>query len=217
MQILAVSDQVNELIYSPQVQVRFRDIDVVISCGDLPYYYIEYIACHLNQPTFYVRGNHASQGEVHEHGVKTGPEGATDLHHRVIHHPGLLLAGVEGSLRYRPGPFMYSQREMWWYVYSLLPGLLLNRLRFGRYLDVFVSHAPPWGIYGDADLPHQGIKAFLWLDRVFQPAYHLHGHIHLLNYAKRQSLKVGRTKVVNAFNYQVINLPAPASNDLPAQ
>ena len=208
MQILAFSDQVYDLLYSPQAQARFGGVGLAISCGDLPYYYVEYIVSKLDKPTFYVRGNHFAREEIGENGVSAGPEGATDLHRRIVRQPNLILAGVDGCLRYRPGPRLYSQAEMWWYVFSLVPGLLVNHLRFGRYLDVFVTHAPPWGIHDADDLPHRGIKAFLWLDRVFQPAYHLHGHTHLLHQIKRQEFQLGGTRIVNVFGYRVIELPA---------
>ena len=213
MQILAVSDQIVNHLYTPQASSRFGDVDAVISCGDLPYYYVEYLVDKLNRPTFYVRGNHAHAKEIGEQGVVTHPGGAVDLHRRVARlklkdRGRLLLAGVEGSLRYREGPYMYTQWEMWRLVYLLLPGLLYNRIRYGRWLDVFVTHAPPWGIHDESDLPHLGIKAFLWLDRVFQPAYHLHGHIHLHHQVKRQETMLNATCIVNVFGHQVIHLPA---------
>ena len=70
----------------------------------------------------------------------------------------MLLAGVEGCLKYNDGPFQYTQAEMWARVFLLIPGLLRNHLRRGRYLDVFVTHAPPAGIHDGDDLPHRGIR-----------------------------------------------------------
>jgi hypothetical protein len=209
MQILAISDKVMELLYNAQAKERFGNVDIVLSCGDLPYFYIEYIVCNLDKPTYFVRGNHASKQELGEGNVSTGPEGATDLHRRTIRHSrDLLLSGIEGSLRYRPGPFQYSQSEMWLHVFRLLPGLFINRIFYGRYLDVLVTHAPPWGIHDEEDLPHQGVKAFLWLDRVFQPAYHLHGHTHLHHQIRRQETQLDKTRIVNVYGYQEIQLPA---------
>jgi hypothetical protein len=49
------------------------------------------------------------------------------------------MAGVEGSIRYREGPFMYTQSEMWLNVFSLIPRLLLNKWIYGRYLDIFIK------------------------------------------------------------------------------
>jgi hypothetical protein len=78
---------------------------------------MEYVSNALNAPLYFVRGNHASQVEYTVAGPRTAPLGAIDLHRRIVQHDGLLLAGVEGSLRYRESPFQYSQGEMWGHVY----------------------------------------------------------------------------------------------------
>ena len=208
MKILALSDTIVEIIYSQYVRQRFARVDMVISCGDLPFYYLEYVTSALNAPTFYVRGNHAHPLEYTERGAHKEPEGAFDLHCRVVAQNGVLLAGIEGSLKYNRRQYQYSQAEMWLSVWSLVPRLLYNRIRYGRFLDIFVSHAPPWGVNDQEDLPHQGIKAFLWLDKLFQPAFHLHGHIHVYRNDLQRECFIGRTKVVNVFGYREIDLPA---------
>jgi len=202
MKILSLSDVTLPFIYSPQIRQRFPDVDLVIACGDLPYYYTEYVISALDRPLFYVRGNHDKRVEVSQEGERTGPGGGVDLHRRLVRHEGLLLAGVEGSLRYRPGRFQYSQFEMWWFVLTLAPRLLVNRLRFGRYLDIFVTHAPPAGIHDKTDLPHRGIKAFRWFIQVFQPAIHFHGHIHIYNPETTTETRLGQTRVINTYGYR---------------
>ena len=153
---------------------------MIISCGDLPYYYLEYMISMLDVPTYYVRGNHASKIEDTTGGERTSPWGAIDLNGCCKRdQSGMLLAGIEGSIRYNNGPHQYSQSEMWRMAFGLVPGLLINRMRFGRYLDILVTHAPPYKIHDASDLPHVGIKAFRWLIDVFKPLYHLHGHIHI--------------------------------------
>jgi uncharacterized protein len=112
------------------------------------------------------------------------------------------MAGVEGSIRYKPGPFQYSQQEMWRNVFRLVPGLIRNRLRFGRYLDIFITHAPPRGINDREDLPHQGIDAFRWLLEVFRPRYHLHGHIHLYGLEVVRVVNYHQTEVINTYGYR---------------
>jgi Icc-related predicted phosphoesterase len=62
-------------------------------------------------------------------------------------------------------------------------------------------------IHDQADYAHQGIRAFRWLDEVFQPAYHLHGHIHLYGRDQRQVSGLGYTQVVNCYGYKEICLP----------
>ena len=90
---------------------------------------------------------------------------------------------------------------MWRYVIGLVPGLLRNRIACGRYLDVFVSHAPPWGIHDQPDLPHQGIKAFRWLLEVFRPAYHFHGHIHVYHSDTITRTQFHATQVINSYGF----------------
>lgn len=206
MKILAVSDTVIDALYSPHVRTRFSKVDVVISCGDLPYYYPEYLSCLLNASLYFIRGNHDLAAE-HPLKPPPAPMGGVDLHLRSAHHSGFFLAGVEGSIRYKDGPFMYSQSEMWFHIFRLLPALFFNKLRYGRYLDVFVTHAPPFGIHDQTDYAHQGIRAFRWFDEVFQPLYHLHGHIHLYGRDQRQISSLGSTQVVNCYGYQEISLP----------
>ncbi len=202
MNVLTLSDIPIGFIYSEQVRTRFRHIDVVLSCGDLPYYYLEYIISMLDVPLYFVRGNHAKLVEYTSGGPRTHPWGATDMHRRVIDHRGLLLAGVEGSIRYNRGPFQYTQWQMWGHVVRLVPALLQNRLRHGRYLDVFMSHAPPWGIHDQHDLPHHGVKAFRWFLRTFKPAYHIHGHIHVYRPDTTTVTRFHETWVINTYGYR---------------
>jgi predicted phosphodiesterase len=106
MNILTISDIEVGIIYSTQIRERFKNVDLVISCGDLPYYYLEYIVSMLNVPLYYVRGNHAAKMEYGEHGSRTHPWGGSDLHRRCVRdRSGLLMAGIEGSLQYNYGPY----------------------------------------------------------------------------------------------------------------
>jgi Icc-related predicted phosphoesterase len=206
MQILSLSDIPVQLIYSPQIRRRFAGISMAVGCGDLPYAYQEYVISMLDVPFFYVRGNHDQPVEFTVHGEMAGPRGGISLHRKVMSYQGLILGGVDGSLRYRPGPFQYSQRQMWLHVFSLVPAMLLNRLRHGRYLDIFVTHAPPRGVHDMVDLPHQGINAFRWLIDVFQPAYYFHGHIHVYRPDTIRQTRVGKTVVINAYGYSVTEI-----------
>jgi Icc-related predicted phosphoesterase len=122
---------------------------------------------------------------------------------------GLLMAGLEGCVQYNRGPYQYTQGEYWMKVFRLIPGLMINKARFGRYLDVFVTHAPPWKIHDDVDLPHQGIKAFNWFNKVFQPTYHLHGHIHVYRNDVETVTQVENTTIINTYGYKVLNIATP--------
>lgn len=210
MRVLSLSDQVLDFVYSPSAAARFADADLVIGCGDLPYYYLEFLVDTLNKPVFFVRGNHAPTVEYSHTQDRTEPWGALDLHQRVIEHKGLLLAGFEGSLRYREGPFMYTQGEMWLMVLGQTPRLLWNWLRHGRALDVLVTHAPAWGVGDRGDKAHQGFRAFRWLLRTFKPRYHFHGHIHLYDKNEPFTVRFEETIVINTYGYQETELNIPA-------
>jgi Icc-related predicted phosphoesterase len=209
MRILSLSDVPVPYIYSPSVRTRFSGVDLILGCGDLPYYYLEYALTMLNAPLYFVRGNHDKEVEYSVEGVRTGPGGGVDLHRRMIRHGNLLMAGVEGCKKYRPGPYQYTNIEMWLFVFGLAPALLRNRLRYGRYLDLFVTHAPPLGIHDRDDLPHHGIPAFRWLIGVFKPAMHLHGHVHIYRPDTPSETRFGETLVVNAFGHQEVTFAPP--------
>lgn len=207
LKILSVSDQIDPRIYSDQLAKRYGDVDFVISCGDLSYLYLEYILCQLNKPLYFVHGNHDPREEINEGEPRSYPLGAENLHRKIYRKDGLILAGVEGSIRYnRKTPYQYTQGRMWEHVLSLVPGLLFNKLIYGRYLDIFVTHAPPTGVHEGSDFTHQGIKAFRWLINTFQPSYHFHGHIHIYRPDEVTETRVGRTLVVNTFKYRITKL-----------
>ena len=140
---LSLSDVKRSLVYGSQIRTQFSNVDLVIGCGDLPYYYLEYVISMLDVPLLFVRGNHDKKVESTEAGSCSAPAGAVDLHLHALSVNGLLFAGVEGSLKYSRGPFQYSQSDMWFHVLQLVPAMIINKARYGRYLDVFVTHAPP--------------------------------------------------------------------------
>lgn len=212
MKVLSVSDIEAGIIYSPQIKDRFTGLDMAISCGDLPYYYLEYIISMLDIPLYFVLGNHANQEEIGCEGSRYTPWGGYNLHRKVFYDKRLIMAGIEGSIRYNNGPHQYNQGEMWMAVWSLVPKLFYQHMLRGRYLDVFITHAPPWGIHDADDPPHHGIKAFNWLIKVFKPCYHFHGHTHLYRLDAEKETRVAETLVINTCGYRetVLDLPIRA-------
>ena len=202
VKILSLSDKKIPFIYSPSVHKRFEHIDLVIGCGDLPYYYLEYVLTALGVPLFYVRGNHDHEVEFSAIGKRRNPQGGQDLNRRAINLNGITLAGIEGSIRYKPGSFQNTQAEMWHLVFQLVPKMIFNRITNGHYLDIFVTHAPPNGIHDREDLPHHGVNAFRWFIKVFQPALHFHGHIHLYRPDDPSESMFGKTRVINTYGYK---------------
>jgi len=209
MKILALSDVELPAVYSTRIRELFPDVDLVISCGDLPYYYLEYVLSSLDIPLYYVHGNHVTEVLQVSGETRAEPWGAVNLHRKVVYDRklDLILAGIEGSLRYSQNPHQYSQARMWWMVLGLIPALLWNKLLRGRYLDIFVTHSAPEKIQDDTDLPHRGIRAFRWLIKVFKPRLHLHGHVHLYTPIKPWKTRFAQTLVVNAYGFREISWP----------
>lgn len=207
MKILAVSDKVMDVIYSPAISANFGDVDLVIACGDLPLYYLEFIVSSLNVPCFFVYGNHdlnvkqTSTGRVSVH-----PPGWVNLDKRSVCVKGLLLAGFEGSLRYHPhGVHQYTQTDMRRNALQLVPKVIANRLLHGRYLDILVAHSPPFGIHDGPDYPHVGFKVFLTLMERFRPRYLFHGHKHVYGRETTRTAFMD-TEVINVYPYRVIEI-----------
>lgn len=177
---------------------------MVVSCGDLPYSYLEYVTTVLGVPCLFVHGNHDCPEHTSGGCVLAEPGGWVNLHQATVEVRGVLLAGLEGSIWYRPNaPYQYSERQMAQRVWRLLPGLLANRARHGRYLDILVTHAPPLGIHDDQDPAHRGFEAYLRFMERFRPRYLLHGHRHVYGREVCETRYLD-TQVVNVFPFKVI-------------
>lgn len=200
MRILAVSDRVVKPIYSGQILEQYGDVDLVFGCGDLPYYYLEYITTMLPIPVAYVFGNHDGGQVMADGRTVTAPEGCVSLEDRTLNLNGLLVAGLGGSIRYKPrGQHQYTEGEMWYRIMRLAPRLMVNKLVYGRYLDILIAHSPPLGIHDGTDRPHTGFKSFLAFMRYFKPKYLLHGHKHRHRRDLIEQTLYCETMVVNVY------------------
>lgn len=204
MKILAVSDNVLAKLENRDNLLRnYSDVRAVISCGDMPAPYLEFIVDVLGVPLLYVRGNHDIY-YTREH------PGGDNLHGRVLHFGGLLWAGLEGCLRYNREPIQYTQSEMFWQVLQLYPAVLMARARFRRRLDVMVTHAPPRHIHDLPDRAHTGFNAFRLLMRLYRPRFLLHGHVDTHDAPlQRTRTRFLDTEVININPAKVLDLDTP--------
>jgi Icc-related predicted phosphoesterase len=206
VKILAVSDEVVERLYSLCSSGHFHDVELVLGCGDLPYPYLENLLTFLNIPLMYVPGNHDPVYDIYTHLAHV--EGGSNLDLKLTRYKRFLIGGFGGSIRYRPdGTNQYTQSEAYFRAFQMLPRLLLNRLNYGRALDILITHSPPFGIHDEESQAHQGLKAINWLLKVAKPRYHFHGHTHF----QRRNLSPsetnhGFTKVINIFPYKIIEV-----------
>jgi len=212
MRILCISDQIDPLVYSTRMRERFRDVDLVLSAGDLPAEYLGFITSMLNRPLLYVAGNHdlgadslrrpswAGTSFVEEAPV----HGAIDSSFKLRREAGLIVLGLPGSMLYNGGPNQFTEAAMAFRIALLVPRLLLNRLFRGRAVDLVLTHAPPRGIHDRDDPCHRGFRSFLWLMRKFKPRWLVHGHIHLYDLADVRVSAYDETTVVNAFGHWIL-------------
>src|SRR5512136_758653 len=117
MRTLVLSDAVSEVLYSPEVRTVCSGVELVLSCGDLPYEYLEYIVTSLDAPLFYVLGNHDGPLLRSDGRVSDGPEGGQSIDGRVVRVRGrdgkaVWVAGFGGSGPYCGGGNERSEREM---------------------------------------------------------------------------------------------------------
>ncbi|MDH7483533.1 MAG: metallophosphoesterase [Spirochaetales bacterium] len=209
IQMLCVADEIDLLVYSPSIRERFGDADLVLSAGDLPDEYLEYIASMLNRPVIAVAGNHDAPDDPIS-AVRFSPRRfGTRLertHFRIKTESGVSILGIPGCIRYNKGGNQFTDAGMTWKLLKLVPLLLLRRLLYGRAVDVVLAHAPPRGIHDGGDQAHKGFSAFLWLMRIARPAYFVHGHVHLYDAQELREQRFGDTIVVNVYGHRVLTL-----------
>jgi hypothetical protein len=217
MKILCIADHIDPLVYSDSIKSRFKDIDLVLSSGDLPLNYYDYIVSMLNKPLLFVFGNHnlkqlkfyQGKGEISGFSARRPvfkSVGATYINGKVMRKSGLIIAGLGGSMWYNGGPNQHSDTGMFFKVLQLIPMLLINRFFFGRFIDILITHAPPCGIHDKPDRAHTGFKALRWFMRVFKPRYLIHGHVHLWDRAGERQGRYYDTEVVNAYDHCIIEM-----------
>lgn len=206
MKILAVSDQVVERVYSLAPAGQFKDVELILGCGDLPYSYLEYLVTMIAKPMCYVPGNH--DPEFNPNDTRSKADGGFNVDLKTVEFKNILIAGFGGSIRYRPdGVNQYTQTNAYVRAMQLLPKFLFNRIRYKRALDILISHSPPFGIHDDSDQAHQGLKALNWLIKVAKPKFLLHGHTHFYrnNIAESETM-YQNTKIINVYPYKLIEV-----------
>jgi Icc-related predicted phosphoesterase len=194
MRILAIADYVDPVLYEYFDPARWADIDLVISCGDVPPGYLDFLLSTLNRPVLYVRGNHDGGYPADAYA------GCYNVNGRVWRGEGLAVIGFEGCRRYNTGPVQYSERQMRYRIW--------RSTWFLRGIDLIVAHAPPLGCHDRPDPCHTGFACFDDLIRRLRPRYFIHGHSHLYGCDHRVA-RIGSTLVVNAYGHYVFDVTTP--------
>src|ERR1700737_2973798 len=105
MGVLAVADRADERLLEGSPRELFRDVRLLLSCGDLPGDYLEALADRFRVPLLYVRGNHdRPHADV--------PPPGENIHGRLVSVGGLRILGFEGSNWYNGEGVQYTERQM---------------------------------------------------------------------------------------------------------
>ncbi len=158
MRLLVFADTEPELGTSICDYVSASAVDAIICVGDLFGPDIAELAA-LSLPKLVVYGNHCD-------GKYFDKLGIVNLHLRRVGLGGVRFGGLQGSVRYKPGPsdILYTQEQ----YRTMLAGL--------GPVEVLLTHCPPAGINDHADPAHRGIVALrTWVD-THQPKVMIHGH-----------------------------------------
>lgn len=198
--ILLLSDEIDPYYYQYWKESNFDGIDLIISCGDLSARYLEFIATMFNGEVLYVPGNHDSRYLQHP------PLGCINIDDEIYTWRGIRFLGLGGSMRYKPGPYQYTQQEMNKRVRKLWFKLLKS-----NGFDVLVTHSPAYKEHDGKDLCHTGFEAFVTLIKKYHPKYFFHGHVHM-NYGEYpREYTIEDTTVINAYSSYIFEIPLPDS------
>ncbi len=211
VRVLALSDRISEIVYSERIASVFGDVDLVLSCGDLPFPYLEYVVTLLSAPVLYVPGNHDRPTHMSDGRTVAIPEGAICIDGRLWtirlpRGPLITVVGFGGSMAYGGHRHQYTEAAMRRRVARLEPRLLYNRLRYGRGADLLVTHAPAHGIHAGNDRCHQGFHAFRRFYERYRPLAHLHGHVHPTYGVDLEPTVVDGTEVRSVFGHEVLEI-----------
>ena len=194
VRLLAVSDEVEpQLLHERTVEAQGH-VDLVVGCGDLPADYLDALATVYAAPLIFVRGNHDPPGR------QGGYPQEAEIDGRVVKERGLLIAGLEGSIKYSDGPHQYTERQMTAKVLALRLSLRL------RHPDILITHGPPAGVNDGTDAPHRGLQAVRRAVELFRPRLLLHGHVHPYGREIQREAQLGETRVINVVGHRLIEL-----------
>jgi Icc-related predicted phosphoesterase len=198
MRILAVADRRHRALYDYFDPVRWKDVDLIVSCGDLDSTYLSFLVSVIHAPLLYVPGNHDQQY------ANSSPEGCDSIDGNVLELKGVRIGGLGGSMWYNGRDLQYTERQM----SRRVKKVMRQAKRLGG-IDIFVSHAPPRGIHDLPDRCHCGFDSFNLLMDTLNPKVFIHGHNHEVHSRDDRELLVRGVRVINACGYYDFQLDLP--------
>ena len=196
MKILLVADEPSKALWDYYDGEKLRDIDLILSAGDLPPQYLSFLVTFANCPLLYVHGNHDG---VYD---QKAPDGCICIDDRIYEFEGIKIMGLGGSMEYNQGPYQYNEKQM---------RKRAKKLAFSVWrkhgIDILLTHAPARGMGDQDDLPHRGFEVFESLIDRYHPKYMVHGHVHMnYGYGIKRVQEHGETTVINAYEKYLIEM-----------
>ena len=191
--ILCVSDiDILSNMNIESMKNKFKDVDFIISAGDVSNRYIDFLVSTLDKDLIYVNGNHIYHTD---HPITF----AKNIDGKFLKFKGLRILGLDGCK-------VYSFKEHQYTEFSMTCKIFKNIFHLLRGVDVVVTHASPKGIHDKKERVHEGFKIYNKVIKWFKPKLWIHGHVHLHNYLELQETRVEQTKIVNVFGYKVLEV-----------
>lgn len=195
MKVLLVSDVESPYIWDNFDPERFKDIELIISCGDLKSEYLSFLVTMIKAPLFYVYGNHNTRY------LTNPPEGCDSIDGKFVKYKNLRIIGFGGCKGMDAERLQFTDEDMKRKIIKLTPQLIWN-----KGFDILVTHAAAYGIGDDRDLCHEGFKEFNKLIDKYSPKYFIHGHVHL-NYGRKQRItQYKNTTIINAYDHYIMEI-----------
>ena len=136
MKILAISDVPSKALWDYNTREKLEGIDLILSCGDLPKKYLEYLTNFTAVPILYVHGNHDGSYRGDE------PGGCICVDDQVFVWKGLRIMGLGGCFRYnQEDTYQYTEAAM----RHRARKLWLQAHKVGG-IDILLTHAPASGL-----------------------------------------------------------------------
>ena len=190
--ILVISDiDILKNFSIEQLKSNFKDVDMILACGDLSNSYLDYLVSALDKTLIYVNGNHIYESS-YDISYLTCIDGKSTKY------KGLKIAGFDGCRVYSYKKHQYTEGEMTFKVMKNIFSFVIRKP------DIIISHAPPRHINDKEDYVHRGFRVFRKLIKWFKPILWIHGHIHLSSHLEEKETVVDNTRVINAYGYKII-------------
>jgi len=197
LNILIVADTVTDKLLEPVGGGPFlQDIDLILSCGDLPPEYLSRLTFRYDVPLLFILGNHDLR-------YKTAPPaGCRNIDRQLVTFTDRKIVGFSGSRWYNGGINQYTEKQM----KRFIGGMRFSLWRSGT-PDLVITHAPPRHINDAEDPCHRGFNGFRRFIDKYNPPYFLHGHIHAsFNNDSERISTVNTTQVINCYGFYILEI-----------